>query len=289
MARRAALAGAVASRDVAFDDDWSSGDRCSTTCATRWTTTSTRPRHCARSTRPRTRGPTSPRPLPCSALRCSDERQRCQRSAVELPDGSARSLAEGATALDLARAIGKRLAKDALAAQVNGLLTDLAAPLADGDKVAIVTPASEDGREVIRHSSAHVLAQAVTRLWPGAHYAIGPAIRDGFYYDFELPGGAHFSDDDLARVDAEMRAIIAEDQPFTASTSTRSTTAWRSSRISPSRSRSSKRSSRQRGRPRRGLGEVVESSSRRTRTRRLSWTSVAARTCPQPRGSVTSD
>jgi threonyl-tRNA synthetase len=135
--------------------------------------------------------------------------------SVELPDGSARTLDEGATALDLARAIGSRLAKDALAARVNGLMTDLATPLADGDKVSIVTPAIEDGRDVIRHSSAHVMAQAVTRLWPGAHYAIGPAIRDGFYYDFELPSGAHFSDDDLARVDKEMRAIIAEDQPFT--------------------------------------------------------------------------
>ena len=93
-------------------------------------------------------------------------------------------------------------------------MTDLSAPLPDGATVAIVTPTSNDGREVIRHSTAHVLAQAVTRLWPGAHYAIGPAITDGFYYDFELPGGAHFSDDDLERIDAEMRAIIAEDQPF---------------------------------------------------------------------------
>ena len=59
------------------------------------------------------------------------------------------------------------------------------------------------------------MAQAVTRLWPGAHYAIGPAIRDGFYYDFELPDGERFCDDDLERIDAEMRAIIAEDQPFT--------------------------------------------------------------------------
>jgi threonyl-tRNA synthetase len=134
---------------------------------------------------------------------------------VQLPDGSQRSLPEGSSALDLASAIGKRLAKDALAAQVNGHMTDLAAPLPDGANVAIVTPASDLGREVIRHSSAHVLAQAVTRLWPGAHYAIGPAIADGFYYDFELPGGEHFSDDDLGRIDAEMRAIIAEDQPFT--------------------------------------------------------------------------
>jgi threonyl-tRNA synthetase len=134
---------------------------------------------------------------------------------VELPDGSRRSLPEGSSALDLAGAIGKRLAKDALAAQVNGHLTDLTAPLPESARVAIVTPQSELGREVIRHSSAHVLAQAVTRLWPGAHYAIGPAIADGFYYDFELPGGDRFSDDDLVRIDAEMRAIIAEDQPFT--------------------------------------------------------------------------
>ena len=134
---------------------------------------------------------------------------------VELPDGSARTLDEGATALDLARSIGPRLAKDALAARVNGVLTDLTTELTDGDTVALVVPASEEGREIIRHSSAHVMAQAVTRLWPGAHYAIGPAIRDGFYYDFELPGGEHFRDDDLARVEAEMRAIIAEDQPFT--------------------------------------------------------------------------
>jgi threonyl-tRNA synthetase len=134
---------------------------------------------------------------------------------VQLPDGSRRSLPEGSSALDLASAIGKRLAKDALAAQVNGNLTDLSTPLPPDAVVSIVTPASELGREVIRHSSAHVLAQAVTRLWPGAHYAIGPAITDGFYYDFELPGGDHFSDDDLTRIEAEMRVIIAEDQPFT--------------------------------------------------------------------------
>ncbi len=133
---------------------------------------------------------------------------------VQLPDGSARSLAEGSTALDLASAIGARLAKDALAATVNGELTDLTRVLADGDVVALVTPASDVGRDVLRHSSAHVLAQAVLRIWPGAHYAIGPAIRDGFYYDFELPGGEHFRDEDLARIEAEMRAIVAEDQPF---------------------------------------------------------------------------
>ena len=134
---------------------------------------------------------------------------------VFLPDASARALPEGSTAHDLARAIGSRLAKDALAAEVNGQLVDLAAPLPDGAHVAIITPASESGREVLRHSTAHVLAQAVTRLWPGAHFAIGPAIRDGFYYDFALPGDGHFRDEDLARIESEMRTIVAEDQPFT--------------------------------------------------------------------------
>ena len=136
---------------------------------------------------------------------------------VLLPDGTSRTLASGSTALDLAGAIGKRLAKDALAAEVNGTLTDLGVALPNGAKVSIVTPASAHGREVLRHSTAHVLAQAVTRLWPGAHFAIGPAIENGFYYDFELPGGARFSDDDLGRIEDEMRAIVKEDQPFTRS------------------------------------------------------------------------
>jgi threonyl-tRNA synthetase len=133
---------------------------------------------------------------------------------VLLPDGSARQLPAGATARDLAAAIGPRLAQDALAAVVNGELTDLSATLVDGAAVAIVTPQSDAGREVLRHSTAHVLAQAVTRLWPGAQYAIGPAIENGFYYDFDLPGGAHFSDDDLERIETEMRAVMKEDQPF---------------------------------------------------------------------------
>ena len=133
---------------------------------------------------------------------------------VLLPDGSTRTLSDGATALDLATQIGPRLAKDALAAVVDGELTDLETPLFNGATVSIVTPKSDPGREVLRHSSAHVLAQAVTRLWPGAKYAIGPAIDDGFYYDFDLPGGVHFSDDDLERIDEEMRAIVKEDQPF---------------------------------------------------------------------------
>jgi threonyl-tRNA synthetase len=133
---------------------------------------------------------------------------------VTLPDGSSRVLAAGSTAADLAKAIGARLARDAIAAEVDGQLTDLSAPLHDGSEVRIVTAASDEGREVLRHSTAHVMAQAVLDLWPGAHFAIGPAIADGFYYDFELPGGVHFHEGDLARVEARMREIIDEAQPF---------------------------------------------------------------------------
>ena len=134
--------------------------------------------------------------------------------SVVLPDGSARELAEGTTAADLAASIGSRLAKAAVVATVDGKEVDLSTELSDGAKVAIVTADSEAGRAVLRHSTAHVMAQAVRRLWPGAKYAIGPVIENGFYYDFELPDGAHFSDEDLGRIEAEMREIVREDQPF---------------------------------------------------------------------------
>ena len=137
-----------------------------------------------------------------------------EQVTVRLPDGSSRSLDAGATARDVAAAIGRRLAAAAVAAEVDGELVDLDRPVPDGAAVAVVTADSEAGREVLRHSTAHVLAQAVLRLWPGAQYAIGPAIADGFYYDFALPGGATFSDDDLGRIEAEMQAIVAEDQAF---------------------------------------------------------------------------
>ena len=133
---------------------------------------------------------------------------------VTLPDGSARELPEGSSALDLANSIGRGLAKSAVAAVVDGDEADLTRPLPDGGKVAIVTASTEEGRHVLRHSTAHVMAQAVTRLFPGAKYSIGPAIENGFYYDFELPGGATFSDEDLAAIEAEMREIVKADQRF---------------------------------------------------------------------------
>ena len=136
------------------------------------------------------------------------------RISITLPDGSSKTVPEGSTALDLAAAIGPKLAKSAVAARVDGRLTDLGRPLGDGQEVAVVTADSEVGRHVLRHSTAHVLAQAVTGLWPGAKYAIGPAIENGFYYDFDLPGGAHFSEEDLRTIEARMREIVTEDQPF---------------------------------------------------------------------------
>src|SRR5580658_4815291 len=133
---------------------------------------------------------------------------------VYLPDGSPRELPAGSTGTDLAASIGRGLARAAVAIEVDGSPRDLTCPLLDGARVAIITADSDAGRHVLRHSTAHVLAQAVTDLWPGARFAIGPAIADGFYYDFDLPGGAHFSEDDLGRIEDKMRQIVAEDQPF---------------------------------------------------------------------------
>ena len=133
---------------------------------------------------------------------------------ISLPDGSAREYPAGTTAGDVASSIGKRLAKAAVAATVDGEEVDLGRPLHDHDRVAIITSDTEAGRHVLRHSTAHVMAQAVTQLFPGAKYSIGPAIENGFYYDFELPDGRTFSDDDLAAIEAKMRDIVAADQTF---------------------------------------------------------------------------
>ena len=133
---------------------------------------------------------------------------------ILLPDGTSRELPRGATGADLAAGMGRRLAKDALALRVDGHETDLTRVLPDGATVEVITVSSPAGLDILRHSTAHVMAQAVLRLWPGAHFAIGPVIQDGFYYDFELPDGGHFSDADLERIEVEMRRIVAEDQPF---------------------------------------------------------------------------
>lgn len=133
---------------------------------------------------------------------------------VRLPDDSVRELPAGSTGLDLAQSIGKRLAQAAVATVVNGVETDLGVALADGAQVSIVTSDSDAGRHVLRHSTAHVLAQAVVQLFEGAKFTIGPAIEDGFYYDFELPNNKTFSDADLVAIAERMQQIVAADQPF---------------------------------------------------------------------------
>lgn len=134
---------------------------------------------------------------------------------VTLPDGSVRSLPVGSTGLDLAANIGSRLAKAAVGATINGQEWDLLRVLPDGATAAIITAESEPGRHILRHSTAHLMAQAVIQLFPGTKFSIGPAIEDGFYYDFELPDGRTFSEDDLASIDVRMREIISAKQPFT--------------------------------------------------------------------------
>jgi len=133
---------------------------------------------------------------------------------VQLPDGSERELPAGATAADLAADIGPGLAKAALIATVDGHERDLNTELTTGAAVALITDSSPEGLETLRHSTSHVLAQAVLEMWPGATFAIGPPIENGFYYDFELPDSKTFTDEDLERIEAKMRAIIAADQPF---------------------------------------------------------------------------
>jgi len=132
---------------------------------------------------------------------------------VTLPDGSHRDVEKGSSAFDLASSISRGLAKVAVAAEINAVLSDLSTRLEDGDTVRIITADSDEGRHVLRHSTAHVMAQAVTDLFPSAKFTIGPAIEHGFYYDFDL-GGQAFTESDLERVEQRMREIVKADQPF---------------------------------------------------------------------------
>jgi threonyl-tRNA synthetase len=127
---------------------------------------------------------------------------------VRLPDDSLRQLPEGATGADLAGGIGARLLEAALAIKVDGCLMDLKAPLANGSKVEIVTNKSAESLDLIRHSTAHLLAHAVKRLYPSARVGIGPVIEDGFYYDFWVD--KPFTPEDLPVIEAEMQKVAAE-------------------------------------------------------------------------------
>ncbi len=131
---------------------------------------------------------------------------------LTLPDGSKMSRPAGVTPGELARNIGAALARDAVAARVDGTLVDLDVPLDRDAELTIVTVDTDDGIGIMRHSVAHVMAAAVGRLYEGVRFGIGPAIEEGFYYDFDLP--EVISADDLERIEEEMARIIAEEQPF---------------------------------------------------------------------------
>lgn len=132
--------------------------------------------------------------------------------AVKLPDGSVREYGEQVTVQDVAESISRGLAKKAIAGQVNGQTVDLSREVPDGAEVRILTLEDPEGLEVYRHSAAHLMAQAVKRLYPDVKLGIGPVIENGFYYDMDLP--QPLTADDLPRIEQEMRAIAKEDHPI---------------------------------------------------------------------------
>src|SRR5256885_909377 len=133
---------------------------------------------------------------------------------VTLPDGSELELEDGAPGADAAKAIGEGLARAALAVRQDGQVRDLSAPVLDGAPLEVITPKSPDALELIRHDAAHVLATAVTELYPGTKVSIGPPIDDGFYYDFEFPEGVTVGEADLERIEQAMRGHIKADEHF---------------------------------------------------------------------------
>ena len=124
---------------------------------------------------------------------------------ITFPDQSSRSFAMGVSSIEIAESIGPRLAKAAVAARIDGLLTDLTQSIDKNADVEIITEDSDAGHEVLLHSTAHLMAHAVKLLFPDAKVTIGPAIENRFYYDFDIPGT--FSDDDLEKIEAKMREL----------------------------------------------------------------------------------
>jgi threonyl-tRNA synthetase len=133
-------------------------------------------------------------------------------ASVKLPDGKQLEIEPGEKARDVAEKIGKRLARDAVVAKLDGELIDLDAPLNGGGDFEVVTIDSSEGLEVLRHSTAHAMAQAIVELYPGSKLTIGPPIENGFFYDIEVAG--RLTDEDLPRIEERMREIIARDLPI---------------------------------------------------------------------------
>ncbi len=133
-------------------------------------------------------------------------------ASIKLPDGSVRELPDGSTVGQLAESIGRGLAKAAIVGRVDGKLVDLSHPLTGSHDVSIVTDRDPDGLVVLRHSTAHVLAEAIQRVWPDAKLAYGPPTDSGFYYDISLD--TSISSNDFSKIEEEMAKIVKEDRPF---------------------------------------------------------------------------
>lgn len=131
---------------------------------------------------------------------------------IVLPDNSTKEFTQEPTVLEVAKAIGPRLANDTLGGFVNGEIVDLRTKLKDGTKLKIITTKDREGLEVIRHSAAHVMAQAVQEIWPEVKVTIGPVVEDGFYYDFDSPHP--FTPEDLQKIEIKMKEIIKRDLPI---------------------------------------------------------------------------
>ncbi|PIR38479.1 MAG: threonine--tRNA ligase [Alphaproteobacteria bacterium CG11_big_fil_rev_8_21_14_0_20_39_49] len=131
---------------------------------------------------------------------------------VTLPDGAKKSFPSGVTGMDVAMSIGEGLAKAAIAISINGELRDITREIETDAKISIITGRDEDGLEIIRHDTAHIMAEAVQELYPETQVTIGPSIENGFYYDFarEKP----FSTDDLEKIEAKMAEIVKRDEPI---------------------------------------------------------------------------
>ena len=194
--------------------------------------------------------------------------------AITLPDGSKREFAQPVTVAEVAASIGPGLAKSALAGKVDGKVVDLSHRIDADAQLAIVTDKSPEGLEVLRHSTAHLLAYAVKELFPEAQVTIGPVIENGFFYDFSYK--RPFTPEDLAAIEARMAELAQEGRAGACAACCRATRRWRTSRAwaSSTRPRSSPAS-----RPTRTCRCTAKAPSR---------TCAAARTCPARASSSTS-
>ncbi len=190
---------------------------------------------------------------------------------IKLPDGSVREFAQPVTVAEVAASIGPGLAKAALAGRVDGRLVDTSFRIEADADLAIVTDRDKDGLDLIRHSTAHLLAYAVKSLFPDAQVTIGPVIENGFYYDFAYK--RPFTPEDLAAIEKKMAELAKKDYPVTPRSAVARSRRWRCSRAwaSTTRPRSSPR-----------FRKIRRSACI---ARAISSTCAAGRTCPPPASS----